>query len=354
MNRISKTLVAAMIGVATMAAFMVSCSKKEDPTDAVVKQGEATVARVMDFKQMLETAKANADAKTAVYMSIADAVWNLEALFNFTYAYPDESYGQTVSCDTTLYLPVCPNDSVSLADLSVFYGHVFAAVQTLYQSVDLDDKQFLILDVEAGERNGNLQAITLHTVQGSVTATSTPDPDPPQPWRGPFTNGLTWYYGENCGTSNGLFQGTMDAADTLTRMLNARLVPQAPENYEYVYTQILNKASSTPLNYPFSHDWFPNLSPDYCEFYRYNPSSNDYWLDPDLMNFHYYGECKLVMEIFRSDFPSIPSTHSLFRVDVGDYKNTDSTGVVTIGHHTQAYYGIRETIGHNVVIKDNL
>ena len=291
MKRISKTLVAAMIIVATVASFMVSCSKKEDPTDAVVKQGEATVARVMDFKQMLEAAKTNVDAKTAVYMSIADAVWNLEALFNFTYAYPDESYGQTVSCDTTLYLSVCTNDSVLLTDLSVFYDRMFVAVQTLYQSIDLDDKQFLILDVEAGERNGNMQAITLHTVQGSVTETSTPTPDPPQPWRGPFTNGLTWYYGENGGNLQGLAPMNIDAADTLTRMLNARLVPQAPENYEYVYTQILNKASTTPLQYPFSHDWFPNLSPDYCEFYRYNPSGDDLYPSVSFLGGTFFGIC---------------------------------------------------------------
>ena len=334
MKRNTKTLVAAMIVVATTAAFMVGCSKKEDPNNVVVKQGEATLDRIMDFKHQLEAVETNPDERSVSYMSITDAVWNLEALFNLTYAFPDESYGQTVSCDTTLYLPVCANDSVSLSDLSVFYDRMFVAVQTLYQATDLDNKQFLILDVEAGELDGNLQAVTLHTVQGSLTATPDPTPDP-QPWRGPFTDGLIWYYGKNGGTINGLFIGMMDAADTLTRMLNTRLVPKAPENCQYQYTHVLHKVSTMPTQYPFAHHWFPNLT-SYCEFYRYNPSGDDYWLDPDLMNFHYYGECQLVQMDFRNGNDPIPSTHSLFRICVDDYE-TDST----IGHKTEAYYGVR-------------
>ena len=112
MKRNSKTLVAALIIVATTAAFMVGCSKKEDPSNAVVKQSEATLARIMDFRHQLEMAKTNPDERTVSYMSIADAVWNLEALINFAYAYPDDSYAETICCDTILYLPFSENDSV--------------------------------------------------------------------------------------------------------------------------------------------------------------------------------------------------------------------------------------------------
>lgn len=335
-NTLLAIVAMAILGIATV---FVSCKKEQAPTES--PKSDKTVVRIMDFKHQLEAVEATSSGRTITYMSVADAVWNVEALFNFTYAYPDETYSQTVSCDTTLNLYVCANDSVLLSDLSAFYGQMFTAVQTLYQAVDLDDKQFLILDVEAGERHGSLQAVTLHTIQGSVTSTPQPSPDPPQPWRGPFTNGLTWYYGKNGGTSNGQFQGTMDAADTLTRTLNARLVPQAPENCEYYYTNILGKTSQQPVIYPFSHDWFPNIASHHCEFYRANPTPDDYWLDPDLMNFHYYGECQLVLVEFRNGEDPVPSTHSLFQVRVWDY-DTDTV----IGHHTEALYGIRGVVAH--------
>ena len=342
MKRFSKTLVAALIIVATTAAFMVGCKKEQMPEAVEAREDETTLDLIKDFKSQLEAVEATPNERTAAYMSVADAVWNLEALFNITYAYPTETYSETVSCDTTLNLYVCANDSVLLTDLSAFYGQMFAAVQTLYQTVDLDNKEFLILDVEAGERNGSLQAIRLNTIQGSVTTAAPVNPNPdPQQWKGPFTNGLTWYYGENGGTSNGLFQGIMDAADTLTRTLNARLVPQAPENCEYYYTNICGKTSIYNTIYAFSHEWFPNIASHHCEFYRAYPTPDDYWLDPDLMNFHYYGECHLVQVEFRSGNDPVPSTHSLFQVQVKEYENDTA-----IGHQTEALYGIRGVIAH--------
>ena len=133
--------------IATLMVFattVAGCTKTEDTANEAVQQGEATLARIMDFKQQMEEAKANPAMKSTTYMSIADAVWNVEALFNLTYAYPTTNYGTTVTRDTTLYLTVCSNDSVLVNDLSTFYGQMINAVQAIYRSVDLDDKQFYV------------------------------------------------------------------------------------------------------------------------------------------------------------------------------------------------------------------
>ena len=147
----SKSIIAiiALAIVATTAAF-VSC-KKERVLDTC-NQSQDAFARIKDFKRQLEEIGLNPNERSVSYMSISDAVWNLEALFNYTYAYPGYVYGQTVCCDTTLYLPVCTNDSVSLADLYVFNGQMYDAVLTLYQVALLVNKQFIILDVRAGYR----------------------------------------------------------------------------------------------------------------------------------------------------------------------------------------------------------
>lgn len=155
-------IITVLVAVVTL---LTGCTKTENSVNKALKQGEATMNRIMDFKTQMEEAKTNPEMKSVVYMSIADALWNVEALFNLTYAYPEDSYGRTITCDTTLCLPVSSNDSVSINDLTVFYSQMFDAVQVIYQSIDIDDKQFIILDVEAGERNGGLHAINLHTVQ---------------------------------------------------------------------------------------------------------------------------------------------------------------------------------------------
>lgn len=332
MKRFSKTLAAALIIVATAAAFMVGCKKEQMPQAIEAREDETTLARIMDFKCQLEAVEATPNEKTAAYMSVADAVWNIEALFNYTYAYPGYSYGQTICCDTTLYMPVCTNDSVSLADLYVFNCQMYDAVLMLYQAALLDNKQFIILDVEAGERNGNLLAIEIHTLQGSMKGDQ-PDPDQPHPWRPFMDDGILWFYGEDHVNSNGF---PADAADTLTGMLNANLVSIAPEGYEYVYIGVMNKYTVLGENHPNPTSGYTSVSPRYCEFFKENPTAQDYWLNSDQMNYYYFGERHLVLNILpnRGTLP-VPSDHCLFRVVVGDGKDNTS-----IGHYTTAFYGI--------------
>lgn len=332
MKRFSKTLVAALIIVATAAAFMVGCKKEQMPEAVEAREDETTLARIMDFKRQLEAVEATPNEKTAAYMSVADAVWNIEALFNITYAYPTETYSKTVSCDTTLNLYVCANDSVLLTDLYVFNGQMYDAVLMLYQAALLDNKQFIILDVEAGERNGNLLAIEIHTLQGSMKGDQ-PDPDQPHPWRPFMDDDILWFYGEDHVNSNGF---PADAADTLTGMLNANLVSIAPEGYEYVYIGVMNKFTVLGENHSNPTSGYPNVSPRYCEFFKENPTAQDYWLNSDQMNYYYFGERHLVLNILpNSGTLPVPTDHCLFRVVVNDGKNDTS-----IGHFTTAFYGI--------------
>lgn len=329
-----------IIVLAIMATAMSFVSCKKDPTPATTHQSKSTLTRIKDFKRQLETVKANPDERSLSYMSIPDAVWNLEALFNYTYALPCNSYGQTICCDTTLYMPVCNNDSVSLVDLYLFNGQMYEAVLTLYQAAVLDNKRFIILDVESGERNETFQTVKLHTVQGSLKGNN-PQPEPPQPWR-PFVEGVIWYYGGDNANSMGY---PADAADTLTGMLNANLVPKAPEGYTYTYTGVMNKNTVLGENHPNPFSGYPTITPRYCEFYKENPAPGDYLLNSDQMNYYYFGERHLVLNILpNSAAHPITSDHSLFRVIVEDAWNDTA-----IGHHTTAYYGIPILISQDSV-----
>lgn len=346
----TKSIIAIIVlAILTTTVAVVSCKKEQAPDTR--NQSKTTLVQILDFKRQLEEVGVNPNEKTVSYMSIPDAVWNIEALFNYTYAYPSYYYEHTICCDTTLYLPVCSNDSVSLADLYVFNGQMYEAVLTLYQTVLLDDKQFIILDVEEGKRNGSLQAIGLHTVQGSLIG-GHPEPTPPQ--NGPFAPGVSWYYGENGGDSLGQFWHQKDAADTLTSMLNHILVRKAPENCEYIYSYI--KQKHTDLGSPHYGNpcaGFPDVSPRYCEFYKEYPSDDDYWLNSSQLNYYYFGERHLVINEFRNDTNDpVPPGHSLFQVIVEDCKTTDNNSIVlTLEHHTQAYYGYRETVFQDSIHK---
>lgn len=159
---------------------------------------------------------------------------------------------------------------------------------------------------------------------------------------GPFSLGVSWWYGQNGGNSLGLYSGVLDAADTLSMVLNEELVPVAPSGYEYVYTNITLK-NSTDQNYPFSHSLYPQLGP-FCEFYKENPVyPNDYWLTGAQMNYHYFGERYLVTEVL----PFVNTVNSpesiLFFIDIQDYLSFDTL----IGHNTAAYYGHQTMMSEN-------
>ena len=326
-----------------VAITIVSCQKEQDAT--VLPTEKSTLDRIREFQRQMDAVESNHYEKTVTYMSIADAVWNIEALFNYNYAHTNNIYGKTVSSDTTLYLPVCANDSVSLADLCVFNGQMYEAVLALYQDIVLDNKQFIILDVEAGENKGNQANVKIHTLQGSIKGGTPPTPPTP-PQNGPFASGISWYYGENGGNSNGFGFQEMDAADTLSGMLNYYLVPVAPENTEYIYTQVKMKYSQPGnLHYANPFTGFPNIFPRYCEFYKENPSYNDHWLNSDQMNFHFFGEKHLVQNIFPNDAEDpVPSGHTLFFVVVDDFSSD-----TTIEHRTTAYYGYCEAHIHDSI-----
>ncbi len=341
MKRFSKTLAAALIIVATAAAFMVGCKKEQMPQAIEAREDETTLARIMDFKRQLEAVEVTSTGRTVTYMSIADAVWNIEALFNYSYAHPNQVYGQTSCSDTTLNLQVCANDSVSLVELSTFYGQMYETIHAVYHASVLNNKRLVIVDVEAGEHSGNKQTIELHIVLGSDKGEQ-PQPGLPQLWE-PFEEGHLWYYGLDHENIYGL---PVDAADTLTIMLNAILVQKAPEGSEYVYSNIQTRQTLLGEHYANPYQGYPNVSPRYCEFYKENPTLDDYWLDSDQMNYYYFGERHLVLNVFPNDASNpVPGGLSLFKIIVED--NSTNT---TIEHHTKAYYGYRECVSQGSII----
>lgn len=338
-------LLHAVLLVIVIAFSAISCKKEQTKLDTT--QGEATLARIMNFKQKVDYYKANPAIKDGESVTIDEAIWNIEALFNLTYAYPELSYGKTVTADTVLYLPLQSDNTVLLTDLTVFYGRMYEVISDIYHGTDLDNKQFLILDVEDDVPSGGSLPIQLHSVQGTVKGTPPPVPDPIM-WV-PFASDISWKYGENGGNSQNMFYGELDAADTLSGMLNAILVQKPPINYDYYYTETIMKETQINEPYAFPQTIFPNIMPRYCEFYKENPTEDDKWLDADRMNYHYFAEKYLVLE----ELPNtdVPSNHVLFKVVVDDYK---IYAPYAIGHLTTACYGHRNIIGHQTIIKENL
>ena len=333
-------ILAAIVIVAATLFAVVSCQKEEEGSETsqntLVSSRDAEIlSRIKDFKGKVEYYSNHPDERDVYYLSVEESVWNLEALFNYTFAYPDSCYGRTVVADTTLHLTLSTNDSVSLPNLASFYGDMHTAIQTLYHKVDLPDKQFVILDVEEGtHQNGNVE-ILLHTIQGSVMGSFLGLL--PTSETGPFQGDTLWSYGGLLGTIP--VSTETDASVVLSMVLNEEFSPVPPEGYSYVYTNVVIKTTNEQSVIPFSHPLYPDLGP-YCEFRKDNPGSTDIWLDADQMNFHYFGEKYLVTDFLPYTNPNVQPFDVLFIVAIQSYSNNNG-----IGHVTSASYGVQSLQG---------
>lgn len=360
-NRLSFAITAMAIA-AVISAAVISCKKEQQYNPSGEEQeiennqdGQEAVARILDFKKKIAYHESHPGVKTGDTLTVDEAIWDIEALFNYTYAYPELFYGNMVTADTTLYLPLVSDTTVLLSDLTVFYGQMCEAISDIYHSIDLPNKQFVILDADDSERVDLQQAVVLHCVLGSVREAQPPMPQPIQ-W-GPFTDTIDWCYGKKGGRRDGYLQHEKDATYLLTDALNNILVPHAPAGQEYVYTGILMKNLQNGYHAPFSYT-YNSYHGEYCEFYFENPEESDKWLSKDQLNFHYYGERHLVLNVL-PDYvdggqAQVPSGHSLFKILIIDYDIQQNEDLSVIGHHTEAYYGLRSVVYHNSVVKGNL
>ncbi|MCQ2301649.1 MAG: hypothetical protein MJZ94_03355 [Bacteroidales bacterium] len=342
------------LAIASVAVIMFACKKENEPVANSANpnppETQAVLERVNAFKSRIEYYKANPAVKDGETESIDDAIYDIEALFNFTYAYPELSYSRTVSYDTTLQLPVS-NGRVLMTDLTLFYGRMYEAISELYHSAELSDKQFLILDVEAGELHGNTLSVNLHTVQGSVRGIQ-PPVEPPVQWMGPFEEGERWHA---CKENGGPNHEEGNAATKLTYWINQLAVPQAPNGYSYVYTNIIKKTSSKDANfYPFSRPGF-SVPDSYCEFYVNHPTTEEEWLNSEQLNFHYWGERYHIFNYLANENGVIPSTHVFFNVEIIAYSTVRGNNVYDeIWHKTTASYGVQLLVGQGSIIKAEL
>lgn len=350
MKRFSLTFIS--LAIASVAVIMFACKKENEPQadnfNPNPPETQAVIDHVNAFKSRIEYYKANPAVKDGETESIDDAIYDIEALFNFTYAYPELSYSRTISYDTTLQLPV-NNGRVLMTDLTLFYGRMYETVSALYHAAELSDKQFLILDVEAGELHGNTLSVNLHTVQGSVRGVQ--PPVEPVQWMGPFEEGERWHA---CKENGGPNHEEGNAATKLTYWINQLAVTQAPNGYSYAYTNIIEKTSSSADSYPFSRPGF-SVPDSFCEFWIEHPTAEDEWLDSNQLNFHYWGERSLIFNYWSNGDGAVPSTHVFFNVEINAYSTDRGNNVYDkIWHETAASYGVQLLVGQGSIIKAEL
>jgi len=292
MRKISKTLVAAMIIVATVAAFLIGCKKEKEtklPDNEQVAQndpkGQEAIARIVDFRDKLEAYKKNPAMRAGETVSLAEAVWNIENLFNITYAMPEEFYSETANFEFSLWLPVDSDGRVTLPNLFNVYDQAVVEAQTAYANDGFINKGFVFMIVDVEEQNNTSVRLVFKGKTGERTSHPNWHPHDSAMYGGPFDTNDNWQYVQGMGKcdSTCLESGAdKEIQSQLEVFLRSTLtIPESGTRAVYVNSVLIT----------FDGNDYPN-----DVFYRENVNAT--CIDFNNMNRLFQREKRLIFETF--------------------------------------------------------
>lgn len=161
-----KTLVAAMIIVATGAAILVGC-KKEDKADLLVNQlnemSGFDASQINDMNAYLfEFKHKMQECKSEELLGLTEAQWHLTALANYDFAYANKK-GNSFQIDTIYGRINLTEGMVAMSDLNSFYAQLSESIVTHYHAMTLENKNYRCIYSEFvdNDKNDELQVLTV-------------------------------------------------------------------------------------------------------------------------------------------------------------------------------------------------
>ena len=131
------------------------------------------------------------------YIPIDSVIWNVEALFNASYTFPDRKYLETVKQNLEFFVVVNDKKEVLMSNVANLYDEIIEAVRQAYAHDGVSvDKSLMAVDVEEGDFVGNTVGIIVHVISGKVDNSNVAK----EPVSGPFGPGDCWYFGEYGGS----------------------------------------------------------------------------------------------------------------------------------------------------------
>lgn len=323
-----------VIFAASVAFYLGACKKNavtpiinnSNPTSIEDPNYTAEARKIVGKINKFKTQLVNKEylTKGDSYIPIDSVIWNVEALFNASYTFPDRKYNETVKQDLEFFVETNENNEVLLSSVASLYDLIINDVRQAYANDGIAfDKSLMAVDVEKGEKSGGNIKIIVHVISGRVENTA----NVKDPVIGPFGPGDCWYFGEYGGTCddpsefgdaaeviedsiNYYFRGT-GVPGTGYRKLNYNIVRIFLEGNEYV---------DANGNY-------------YTYFYIIN-GNTPYYLNDELLNYYYNRELALILNVVPSDpvfqglWPSYPA-----------FLEVDIMGLIgTVGNQNCAYH----------------
>lgn len=335
-----KHAIAVLTSVFLLTSVLLSCKKDKLTEPETVNDNYE--AEVMDpnSKRVLKSIKRfdnqlkqirQGTVKDNSYIEIDSALWNMESLFNASFAFPDRVYEEKVLQELSFDIKVYNDNYLRMNDVSELYDNIISEVKNAYLNDGIDEnKSLMSIMLKQDKYYGDNINVRLILITGR---TAEPPINPPVIYQGPFSEGDCWYYGEyggSCDDPTLLY----DAAEILEDTINFRYANTAiPKDMRNLYVNICDI-------YLEGDEYWNEIQNDYYLFYRVNCPIEELYMDWETLNKYYNNELEVIFEIVPNDplfMDYMPENPVLVEVNINGVSSYHN-GNVTYAHQNYILY----------------
>lgn len=247
---------------------MLSPVTNDEPTSNVVNSN-ISIQKILKFKNQVKYYRENPNLKDGEKMSLEEAVWCMENLFNVTYTTPTELCDEMADNEFSFNVNTDADGNILTSDVTVLYDNIISEARNVYANDGFYDKVFISLKVEPAESKGGSSVKVVAT-----TGSRTTQPEHPYVMDGPFSDEQIDYkydYGTCENPGDGLGAGGKWVFYINEYLNNANGKPQSGDRYVYI-----NRVEKTFIG---NDNRYPGLF--------YSTDINDDCIDWEDMNGYY-------------------------------------------------------------------
>lgn len=330
----------------TLASF-VACKKDKltEPSsnersvlEEVCNTSDKIVERIRNFDYRLKQMKQGI-CRADYGVNIDSALWDIESLFNASFAFPDRVYIEKKKQELSFKLKVSDSRNVMMKDVSELYDDIIVSVRDAYRNDGIvSDKSLMSIvlnkgKIISGELEVKLLLFTGRVLQNNVGMKSESS--------GPFQEGDCWYFGEYGGSCDDP-DIVYDAAKALEDMINFNYGSDAYRdagNNRCIYVGMKN------ISLAGNEYWNAELD-DYYIYYKVNCPDSLLYIDYKELNKYYYNMVDVIFDIVPNDskYLSVMSQNPNFvEVSIDGMFSMDGKNTIH-NHNTDIIYGSKHVI----------
>jgi hypothetical protein len=296
-----------------------ACSKQESTVNPASEQQLSPQDlrinnTIKNFRDKMAYQREHPGYKSGETMSVDSAQWYLDAVFNYSYAYTEESF-ETFNSGTFLITLEKNGQQIDFENVCQAFDELKQQTLLIYYNTEGNQKELYVSNMAIAEETEASVVIEVTATIGSRTNETPPEFSQ---W-GPFVAGDNWMYGEklgDCSPGGGIWWGIKDAATEIcwaTNHYRYKYIQDEGAGWYAYYTGPSALVEATVYYSLQNQILFRNPNDptidnnrDYLIHYQKKDVENGLEIETCIswedMNFYYHGTHKVIYDIIQDNY----------------------------------------------------